>query len=165
MSPNDKSNPSDDQILQFVQSIKMMLTKVTNSPTDDPMHLLRILQENQAREKIDPAEFHRMGNILYEQKNPTMGDLSQALSVPLSTATRMANWWVDSGFAQRLSDPGDRRVVRLSLTESGEKLLEALEGYITDTVKDILSCLTQEERIILITLCRKVASSFKAPAK
>ncbi len=159
----DSIQPSDDQILQFVQSIKMMLSKVTNSSLDEPTHLMGMLSGKQDFDKIDPAEFHHMGNILYEQKNPTMGDLSQALSVPLSTATRMANWWVDSGFAQRLSDPDDRRIVRLSLTESGERLLEALESYIADTVKDILSCLTREERIILVTLSEKVASSFKAP--
>ena len=70
MAVNDKAQPSDDQILQFVQYLKMMLTKVTNASPDDPVHFL-MPQGNSAREKIAPAEFHHMGNILYEKKNPT----------------------------------------------------------------------------------------------
>jgi len=153
------AQPSDEQILQFVHYLKQLLAKVTNPTPEELVHLQGLLQGAQAKEKLDPAAFHLMGNILYAKKNPTMGELSHALSVPLSTATRMANWWVDNGFARRLSDPDDRRIVRLELTDSGERLLEALESHIAETVKAVLSCLTSDERTTLVTLFGKVASS------
>ena len=90
-----------------------------------------------------------------------MGEISQALGVPLSTATRMANWWVDSGYAERMDDPDDRRVVRLGLTDSGQQLLETIEDTMIRNVRAVLRCLTPEEQTILITLSGKVAASFR----
>ena len=46
-----------------------------------------------------------------------MGELSNALSLPFSTATRMVDYLVARGYIQRLSDTTDRRVVRVALTD------------------------------------------------
>ncbi|MGA2821618.1 MAG: MarR family transcriptional regulator, partial [Anaerolineales bacterium] len=61
--------------------------------------------------------FYNVGIVLSHHENPiTMGELSHELDVPLSTATRIMDWMVDNGYAQRLPDPEDRRVVRVALT-------------------------------------------------
>ena len=46
--------------------------------------------------------FYRACNSIYPEGNITMGEFSNALSVPVSTATRIADWLVDNGFIQRL---------------------------------------------------------------
>ncbi len=155
--------PSDEHILKFVDHLKEVMSRITQRPLQGSTETRNSLPGFEFHDRIDPATFHRMGNILYEKKNPSMGDISQALGVPLSTATRMANWWVDNAFAERLADPDDRRVVRLTLTESGRHLLENIEDTMIRNVQRVLSCLTPEEQTILITLSGKVAANLKEP--
>jgi DNA-binding MarR family transcriptional regulator len=93
-----------------------------------------------------------------------MGELSGALSVPLSTATRMVDWLVSSGYAQRLPDVEDRRVVRVALTDSGRELHRTIESYTSERVQQILFCLTPEEQATLFALIRKVVAALKGIA-
>ena len=109
--------------------------------------------------------FYRACSSIYPKGNITMGEFSNALSVPLSTATRIADWLVDHGYIQRLPDPGDRRVVRVSLTDTGKELFKAIDRYIRRRMQQILSNLTDEERTILLTLVSKVVSGLKEVAK
>jgi len=160
MVDNTSQQSSDRQIAQFVRYLKEVLVKVSEPPPPvELVELHELLHNRPLKERPDPAEFYRMGDILCERKNPTMGELSQALGVPLSTATRMASWWVDNGFAERLSDPDDRRIVRLALTGRGERLLQALETHITQSVRKVLGPLTPEERDTLVSLFGKVAAN------
>jgi len=105
--------------------------------------------------------FYRAGTCIYPKNNLTMGELSRALSVPLSTATRMVDWLVARGCVQRLLDPGDRRVVRVALTESSREFYEATEKYIGEHVRQILSCLTDEEQAVLFALIHKVVAALE----
>lgn len=105
--------------------------------------------------------FYRACNSIYPNGNITMGEFSNALSVPLSTATRIADWLVDNGYIQRLPDSDDRRVVRVALTDAGEKLYDAIDRYIRQRIQQILSNLTNEERTILLTLVGKVVAGLK----
>ena len=94
-----------------------------------------------------------------------MGEFSSALSVPLSTATRIADWLVDNGYIQRLPDSDDRRVVRVSLTGTGKELFKTIDRYIRQRMQQILSSLTAEERTMLLTLVSKVVSGLKEAAR
>ena len=109
--------------------------------------------------------FYRACSSIYPKGNITMGEFSNALSVPLSTATRIADWLVDNGYIQRLPDSDDRRVVRVSLTDAGKELFKAIDGYIKQRMHKILSSLTAEERTILLTLVSKVVSGLKEAAR
>jgi len=109
----------------------------------------------------NPFMFFRTATMLSRNPNLTMGELSEALSVPFSTATRIANWFVDNGYAERLSDPDDRRIVRMALTDSGRRLRAAVDSVVLVHIQSILSALTPEEQAILLTLCRKVVTSLK----
>ena len=93
--------------------------------------------------------------------NITMGEFSNALSVPLSTATRIADLLVDRGFIQRLTDSEDRRVVRISLTNTGKELYKAIDKYTRQRLQQILSTLTYEEKTILLTLVSKLLSGLR----
>ena len=109
--------------------------------------------------------FYRACSSIYPEGNITMGEFSNALSVPLSTATRIADWLVDNGYIQRLPDSDDRRVVRISLTNTGKELFKAIDRYIRQRLQQILSSLTGEERTILLTLVSKVVSGLKEATK
>jgi DNA-binding MarR family transcriptional regulator len=109
--------------------------------------------------------FYRACSSLYPEGNVTMGEFSNALSVPLSTATRIADWLVENGYIQRLPDSDDRRVVRVALTDAGKGLFKAIDRYIRGRMQQILSGLTSEERTILLTLISKVVSGLRETAR
>jgi hypothetical protein len=71
--------------------------------------------------------FFRVSSILSQEQSMTMGELSAALSVPLSKATRTADWLVAHDFVRRTADREDRRVVRLTLTANGLMLHRLIE--------------------------------------
>ncbi len=98
--------------------------------------------------------------ICSEHRGPiAMGELSQALDVPLSTATRLVDWLVKSGYVARLADPGDRRVVRIALTETGQALHQAGNVLIKKQAEVLLRRFTTAEREELIRLLDKLAQA------
>ena len=94
----------------------------------------------------------------------TMGEFGSALSVPLSTATRIADWLVERGYILRLPDAEDRRVVKVALTDKGKELYQATDKYIRQRVLQVLESLTEEERTILLTLVSKLVAGLKQAA-
>ena len=60
-----------------------------------------------------------------EERSPTMSELAEALGVTLSTTTQIAERVEKRGLVERRhSDPDDRRVVRLTLTDEGRRLMQ-----------------------------------------
>ncbi len=107
----------------------------------------------------------RVGIVLNSSPSLTMGELSKALAVPLSTATRFASLLVDQGYVRRLPDQADRRIVRIGFTPEGRELYRFIYGYITERVRKIASYLTEAEMTALITLLNKVAFAVKETLK
>jgi DNA-binding MarR family transcriptional regulator len=64
-------------------------------------------------------------------------------------------------FVRRLPDPDDGRIVRVTMTDAGRRFHEAITDMQAQGAVKILGCLTPEERGILLTLLRKVATSIK----
>jgi DNA-binding MarR family transcriptional regulator len=88
-----------------------------------------------------------------------MGELSQALGVPLSTATRIVDWLVKNGYFARVSDPEDRRIVRVTLTETGQALHQAGNELIRKRAAVLLRGFTAAEREELVRLLGKLAQT------
>ncbi len=61
-----------------------------------------------------------------EMKSYTMTELSRLHFVSISTMTSMVDRLIQSRLLQRQQDTADRRVVRISLTKEGEKILQHL---------------------------------------
>ena len=108
--------------------------------------------------------FYRACSGIYTQGSVTMGEFGSALSVPLSTATRIADWLVERGYILRLPDAEDRRVVKVALTDKGKELYQATDKYIRQRVLQVLESLTEEERTILLTLVSKLVAGLKQAA-
>ena len=91
-----------------------------------------------------------------------MGELSRDLEVPLSTATRTMDWLVNNGYAQRLPDPKDRRIVRVELTGKGKETFQAISTFMLGKVEQAMSPLNTAERKTFLTLLNKVLDAFEA---
>jgi len=110
----------------------------------------------------DHETLFQVGVVLSRQPEPlSMGELSKALDVPLSTATRIADWWVKSGYAKRSPDTQDRRVVRVALTKAGRDLLKAGNKLVRQRVEQVLRHFTPDEREMLVMLMRKLVTSLE----
>lgn len=82
--------------------------------------------------------FLHLADTLNEQESLTMDQLSHSISVKPSTATRMVDWMVENEFARRLSDSGDRRIVRVALTDHGRNLSNDVKGHLFDLAEEFV---------------------------
>lgn len=154
-----------ERIPEFVQHLIEAIPRITDPLPEALDQLLNALDELPPKDKprhiANPIAFIRMGIILNRNTNPTMGELSQALAVPFPTVTRIVDWFVDNGYAQRLSDASDRRIVRVAQTDKGRRLHEAIASLMAQSVQEIIGCLTDQEQATLLEILRKITSASK----
>jgi DNA-binding MarR family transcriptional regulator len=71
--------------------------------------------------------------------------LAASLGVGASAVTPMVDRLVDHGFVLRHEDPHDRRIARLTATDSGTAVLEQLVAGKGDVLRDALTHLTPDQ--------------------
>jgi DNA-binding MarR family transcriptional regulator len=150
-----------DEVVEILREVIQLKPRLKAMLPEDLARLKERLGELQPeggpRRAADYDLFYRIGAVLSRQREPlSMGELSEALAVPLSTATRMVDWLVESGYARRLPDPDDRRIVRVALTVTGRELYQTISEFIRLRVEQILRRFTAEERKELTLLLRKL---------
>jgi DNA-binding MarR family transcriptional regulator len=163
MSGDSQQHASFDQVTRFLDYLTDILPKLTSMPPDMRDHLISRLGTLHPKFSphlvAEPPTIHRLAGLLYGDPKPTIGELSTALSLPLSTVSRIVSTLEEQNFVQRLPDSEDGRVVRVALTDAGRQIHEAVYSFGVCNAQSILDCLTPEERIILLTLLGKVASN------
>ena len=159
----------NDQITAVVHGFMQVWNRFESTLSKELGQIQEKLQgmhpQREAQSDANYELFFRACSSIYPKGNITMGEFSNALSVPLSTATRIADWLVENGYVQRLPDVDDRRVVRISLTDTGKELYKAIDRYIRQRMQQILSNLTSEESTILLTLIGKLVAGLTESAK
>ncbi len=163
MIDDSHQQDNDRQIGSLVQDflqIEMKLSTILPEEIEQLQYLLDEVRDGDKPHRfINYNLFSRIIYNLYRENDMTMGELSNALSVPFSTATRMIDWFVDNGFARRLSDPEDRRIVRVALTDGGRELYRSIERNIGQRSRQMLSPLTAEEQTMFFVLMDKVVKA------
>jgi DNA-binding MarR family transcriptional regulator len=113
----------------------------------------------------DASLFYLAANVISQSTGPiSMGQLSRDLEIPLSTATRIMDWLVNNGYARRLPDPNDRRIVRVELTETGKETYQVISTFLLERLEQALNQLTTAERVGFIALLNKVLNGFEEAA-
>lgn len=110
---------------------------------------------------LSNGHFYKVSSTIAKYRSPTMSELSTALSVPFSTATRIVDGMVADGYIKRLHDPDDRRIVKVALTARGQQLHNLIEKSTGEHVQQILSCLKPEEQDRLFELIGKVMNALE----
>lgn len=169
MTDKGKQEKYADQISEIVHNFVQVWIKFESMLHEKLLEL----QKQQGDNSSSSAEtlpssimelVYRISSCIHLLDNPTMGELSNALSLPFSTATRMVDYLVSRGYVQRLSDTTDRRVVRVTLTDEGENIHQFIENCSAERVQQMLDCLTDEEKNTLFAIINKVALSVKKGA-
>jgi DNA-binding MarR family transcriptional regulator len=168
MSADAKQNASAERVHRLLQHLMEIMPKLTSMPPDTRSRLVSQLDGLHSRFSprliAEPPTMHRIASMLYGDPKPTMGELSKALSLPLSTVSRIVDTLEEQGFAKRQPDAEDGRVVRVGLTDTGRQIYEAMLSHGVRSAERVLDCLTPEEQMILLTLLGKVASNLNKDA-
>lgn len=92
-------------------------------------------------------------------ENPriTMNRLADALSLTVSTITRIVDQLVEKGLARRIPDPQDRRVCRAELTPRGRALLQRIERELLERERAVLARMMPSERAAVVQALRELS--------
>jgi DNA-binding MarR family transcriptional regulator len=74
---------------------------------------------------LSPAQASALGSVR-RLGNPTLGELAAVEQVQPPTMTRIVTGLAEAGVVSRVTDPHDRRSVRVRLTPAGEQALERI---------------------------------------
>jgi DNA-binding MarR family transcriptional regulator len=102
---------------------------------------------------------------LWREDNLPLGELARRIGVEVPTLTRMSQRMEAAGILIRSSDPHDRRLVRIGLTERGWRLRETLPAMLDQVAASGLHGMTAEECEQLISLLHRVATSMARPER
>jgi DNA-binding MarR family transcriptional regulator len=88
------------------------------------LHLLRRLAREDSASGVSPARLSALSVLVFAAPM-TIGRLATAEGVTAPTMTRLVAGMVEAGFVTREPDPDDRRVVRVTASDEGRRLLLA----------------------------------------
>ncbi len=91
-----------------------------------------------------------------------MNEAAERLAVSLSTMTRLADRLVEGGLIKRLPVPGDRRGVRIALTEEGSRLCAQVAASYLAVYRQLLEQVPENERGKFIQQLGRLLTGLKA---
>jgi DNA-binding MarR family transcriptional regulator len=161
--------PSSPEVFKLLQRIIRLRSRFKVVTPENLAALKKQIHESHLSAKDagieDAGLFYNAGTVFSRYEGPiTMGELSRDLEVPLSTATRTMDWLVDNGYAQRLPDQKDRRIVRVELTGQGKEAYRTISTFMLGRVEQALSPLNTIERKTFMSLMNKVLDAFEKAA-
>ena len=95
--------------------------------------------------------------LLAKEQNIMQEDLVRHYRLDKGTIARAVKKLEDGGFIRRITDPGNRRAVRLFLTKKGEDTIPALLGINREWENLTGTGLSPEEQGVLHGLMRRIA--------
>lgn len=82
---------------------------------------------------------------LKEHQHAQMSEIAKSFKIELSSATSLVNKLCTMELADREIDTNDRRLVRIQLTEKGNKLLQDAMEVRTKKIEKVLSYLSEKD--------------------
>src|SRR2546423_13781528 len=86
------------------------------------IHALRHVRREDPATGVSPAQLSALSVLVFGGPR-TLGELAAAEQVRPATMTRIAQSLVEDGYARREDDPNDGRIVRLSATAEGRRVM------------------------------------------
>jgi DNA-binding MarR family transcriptional regulator len=129
----------NDQILEAI--FKMMRNfKGAMSENSDHSHLTML--QCQALECIK------------KKVGTHMGDISSHFATTMPTATALVDKLITAKLVQRENDAKDRRIVKISLTKQGDKMLIEMKKQRASKMKELLSYLSKQDKLELLRILK-----------
>ncbi len=95
----------------------------------------------------------------------TLPELANFARMPKQQMSKLVDKLVEGGFAERLSDPDDRRVIRLRATEKADEYVASFLEKDAAEFRAFFDQLEGEERETFCTALRTIHDTFEAKRK
>ena len=92
-------------------------------------------------------------HILYEidrQHNPSIQQVAEALGTDITTFSRQIQTLIKMNLVKKTPDPGDRRILVLSLTTEGKYVAATIDQQMNDYLNEIFSQMSDFEKDTVI---------------
>jgi DNA-binding MarR family transcriptional regulator len=131
------------------------------------IHLLRRVRASDVETGLSPSRLSVLSVLVFGGPR-TPSELAAAEQVRLPTISALVRGLEEDGLVRRAADPADGRVVRLSATAKGRRILERGRERRLDNLEELLASLSREELRVLAEaseiLDRAVSGRGRAPA-
>ena len=129
------------------------------------MSQLKKLMENQTQESHEEKTATIMQysalKFLALHNKTTVGDLGNHLKLSKSSATQLIERLVKTGYVERIHDEQDRRIVRLTISPSGELYIIELKKKFMDKMGSIFSKVPDDDLKELIRIHTNLIESLQ----
>ncbi|QGQ97251.1 MarR family transcriptional regulator [Paenibacillus psychroresistens] len=102
------------------------------------------------------AETFQIFELLYSKGPLPIQKISEKLKIPSGSITYVVDKLEKKAFVQRASVPGDRRKTNVMLTEEGQVHFADIFPKHAQVISENLSSVTDEEKLVLIALLKKI---------
>lgn len=86
-----------------------------------------------------------------------MGDIASHFSTTMPTATVLVDKLIVAKLVERENDPKDRRIVKINLTKSGERLLSEVKKKRANKMNKLLLYLPKQDKTALLRILNTLA--------
>ena len=100
-------------------------------------------------------------HVLEAVSDHTMTAIAEALSIRVSSLTTAVNTLVRKGYLERGGEPGDRRVIRVLLTDKGEQANALHSQFHARMIDSATQGLTEQELDALIQSLKNLSAFFQ----
>ena len=114
--------------------------------------------------ELTVTEMHTIEAIGID-KERNMTEIADILNITVGTLTSSINRLLKKGYVARLRDEGDRRVVRIALSEKGVAAYRIHEAYDEKMIGYILDGMRDEEARLLGSTLVKISEFFRVEYK
>jgi DNA-binding MarR family transcriptional regulator len=120
-----------------------------DSPDDSQGAVLTLMRLSRALDRVDSGLSPQQYRILKlaGAGGERSARLAERLAVARPTLTAIADSLVGAGLARRAAEPGDRRVVRLHLTDAGNAAVGRADAAYADWLRQVLDLTGDSARI------------------
>ncbi len=121
-----------------------------------PMMMKNMLSREKAfLESVTLVQFGVM-HLLFDAGPSKMSSLAKILNVSMATTTGIVSRLVRMKYVMRLSDPNDRRIIKIGLTKKGFSLVEKVHAEKRATIISIFSKISPEDRATYLRILTNI---------
>lgn len=95
-------------------------------------------------------------DVLKDKASMRMGELAKYLSVTMAATTGIVDKMVKNSFVIRAGSPHDRRVVNISITPNGKRIVEKYNQARQKTIIEMFGSLTASDRSTYLEILSKI---------
>lgn len=131
------------------------MTTTTNKLVEATFKLSRLIKENMCYTgNIAQLTVVQLQALIFLKKNPnvTMSKIAENFRIELPSATSLLNKLSELKLVERQTDPIDRRVVRINLTQQGQTLLKNAMIERTKKIEELLSFVSGDDQATLLRI-------------